>query len=173
MDRFNERRDPVKLLVQCGLFTALVAVGTLISFPIAGGHGFINLGDAVIHTAAFVFGGWHCAAIAAIGSALADVILGYSIYVPGTLIVKGLMAFVSGLLIRRLSAKSWLVPVALSIAGIIVPAGYFLYELLLSALGAWEPAMAVIDLPWNLIQYAAGAVIGTAAILLIEKLSKR
>lgn len=173
MEQFNGRRDPVRLLVQCGLFTALVAVGTLISFPIAGGHGFINLGDAVIHTAAFLIGGWHCAAIAAVGSAIADVILGYSIYVPGTLIIKGLMAFVSGLLIRRLGSKTWLVPVSISIAGIIVPAGYFLYELLLSALGAWEPAMAVVDLPWNMIQYAAGVVIGTAVILILKKLGKR
>lgn len=172
MESPNSRRDPVRLLVQCGLFTALVTVGTLISFPIAGGHGFINLGDAVIHTAAFIFGGWHCAAIAALGSALADVILGYSLYVPGTLIIKTLMALAGGVLLRRMNGRQWLIPVSLSISGLIVPVGYLLYELMLSAFGAWDSNMAIIDLPWNLIQYAAGVVIGSAAVFMIKKFGK-
>ena len=159
--------DPVRVLVLCGLFAALVAVGTLISFPIAGGHGFINLGDAVIHVCASLLGGWHCAAAAAIGSALVDFLLGYTVFVPGSLIIKGAMCLLSGLLYRRFRFK----PLAFALSGLIMPLGYLLYELLLSALGAWAPSVAIVDLPWNLIQYAAGVILGSAASVVVQRIT--
>lgn len=165
-DLNGSSKDPTKLLVLCGLFAALITVGTLISIPLAGGHGYINLGDAFIHAAAFVIGGWHCAAVAAVGSAIADLILGYGIYVPGTVIIKALTAFVCFLLLRKLRFK----PLACIISGLIVPLGYLAYELMLSAFGAFEAHVAFFDLTWNMIQYAVCAVIGIIAVSLIGKI---
>ncbi len=160
--------DPVRRLVLCGLFIALTVVGTLLGFPIAGGQGFLNLGDAVIHTAAYLIGGWHAAAVAGLGSAAADLILGYSMYIPGSLLVKGAMALFCSFLLGKLRYKQE----AVFISGLVMPVGYFLYELLLSFLGVFDPRIAVFDLPFNAIQYAVGAFIGCATILLISKFSR-
>ena len=165
----GSEKDPTRLLVLCGLFAALITVGTLISIPVAGGHGFINLGDAVIHAAAFVIGGWHCAAVAAVGSAIADLILGYGIYVPASIIIKGLTAFVCSFLLKKLRFK----PLACLIAGAIVPIGYLAFELLLSAFGAFEPHVAFFDLTWNVIQYAVGAAVGSIVISFLKKNPER
>lgn len=165
----NKHRDPVKILVQCGLFTAAVTVGTLISFPVAGGHGFINLGDSIIHAAAFLIGGWRCCAVAAIGSAVSDLILGYTIFVPGTLAIKALMAFVCSLIVRKVRSHPGFAIAGCTVSGLIMPLGYFLYELLLSHFGAWDRSIAFIDVPWNLVQYAVCAVVGSVMILFLRK----
>ena len=163
MNEKQNKTDPVLLTVRCGLFAALITVGTLISFPIAGGQGFVNLGDAVIHISVIVIGGWPASAVAAIGSALADIILGYAIYAPGTVIIKALMAFVGTLCLKKLRFK----PLAFIISGLIMPIGYLLYELLLSTFGAWESTTAFIALPWNLLQYAVAVILAVIAHLII------
>ncbi len=159
-------KDPVRRMVLCGLFIALTAAGTLISIPIAGGQGFLNVGDAIIHTAAYLIGGWHAAAAAGLGSALADLILGYSLYMPGSLVIKASMALLGSFLLRRFRYKQ----PAVALSGLVMPAGYLLYELLLSALGVFDAKLAFFDLPFNLIQYAVGAVLGSIVIILIDRL---
>ena len=161
----NEKRDPVRLLVQCGLLTALVAVGTFISIPIAGGQGFINLGDAVVHAAAYLIGGWHCMLVAAIGSVIPDLALAYTVYAPATFIIKGLLALADLILLRKIKIRS----ITLMITGLIVPAGYFLYELLLTLFGVWTKEMAIVDLPWNLLQYVVCAVAGSIVIMIFDR----
>lgn len=83
-----------KELTLCGMFTAVVVIGTMaVSIPIPATNGFINLGDGVILTVAYLFGGWYACAAGAVGSALADILLGYMHWAPFTLIIKGLMGF--------------------------------------------------------------------------------
>lgn len=159
------KRDPVRLLVQCGLLTALVSVGTFINIPIAGGQGFINLGDAVVHAAAYLIGGWHCMIVAAVGSAIPDIALGYTLYAPATVIIKALLALADAVLLRKIRFRS----LTLLITGLIVPAGYFLYELLLASFGVWTREMAVLDLPWNMLQYAVCATAGSIVLVIFDR----
>ena len=80
-------------LVRAALMTAIVMALTLIVLPLPMSQGYINLGDAGIYAAVVAVGGIWGVAAAALGSALADVILPYPIYAPATFLIKGLAAF--------------------------------------------------------------------------------
>ena len=86
-----------------GMLAALILVVTRFSaIPIMNGQGYLNLGDVTILFAAALLG--PAAAVpAAIGSALADVWAGYVQYAPATFIIKGLVALIAGLFLRKLN----------------------------------------------------------------------
>ncbi|MDR1068238.1 MAG: ECF transporter S component [Clostridiales Family XIII bacterium] len=120
----------VQKLTSAALVAAFIFVVTYIvkiPMPISSG-GYINLGDTIIYLGGLLLGGWRGAAAAAVGSALSDVLLGYFIYAPATFVIKGLMGLVCGLITRREGFAPF--AVASSLAGVIMLAGYFLFETL-------------------------------------------
>ena len=62
------------------LAAATILLTTLVSIPIPGGLGFVNLGDAGVLTAAFLLGGPWGALCGGAASALSDLLLGYGHY---------------------------------------------------------------------------------------------
>ena len=95
----------IRRLVLAALFAALCTVMTLVIQVPSPMQGYVNLGDCAVLLSAWILGpGLGCAA-AGIGSMLAD-LLGYPLYAPGTLVVKGLMALAAGLLLRRLRRRA-------------------------------------------------------------------
>ena len=160
-------RKKIKRITVGGMLAALVAVFTAyVSVPIAGGY--FHPGDAMIALSAAVLGPY-AAIPAAIGSALADLLAGYTIYAPFTLVIKGLVGLVAGIGCRKgkLSMRS---AVTIAAAGLIVPAGYFATDCIL-----YSAATAIASLPWNCLQalvcIIAGFVcLGTKLKGLIDKL---
>lgn len=156
-------------LTLVAMLTALVCAATLISFPSPGGYS--NLGDGILLLSTFLIGPVWGPVTAAVGSAMADLILGCGYYIPGTLVVKGLSALIAGLifLIGRKADRKY-TPLRLFCAA--VPAelwmvlGYWIYKSFL--LG--NPAGAMVSLPRNLLQGAIGAA---AAILLYSILIQK
>lgn len=74
-----------------GLMAALVLVITrAFVLPIPQTKGFFNLGEAGVYLAAVLFGPRVGALAGGIGSALADLTLGYAHYAPFTLVIKGI-----------------------------------------------------------------------------------
>ena len=63
---------------------------------------FVNLGDCFVLLSGWLLGPWWGAAAGGIGSMLADLLLGYGHYAPGTLVIKGLMALVGALVFKAL-----------------------------------------------------------------------
>ena len=152
-------------LVRAALMTAIVLVLTLIVLPLPMSQGYINLGDAGVYAAVAAVGGIWGVAAAALGSALADVILGYTIYAPATFIIKGLAALVAMVFLKKLKG-GWRL-LGLLGCGMIIASGYLLYE----GLFVCESfAVALVNLPFNLIQAAIGASLGYALITFIGKL---
>ena len=100
----------------------------LISLPLPSGYGYVNLGDAGVFLCACLLPGGLGALAAGVGAALADLILGWAMYAPVTLLIKGLTALLAGLAMHR--AKRAAVPLAL-ICCLLVPLGYFLFETVL------------------------------------------
>jgi uncharacterized membrane protein len=83
-------------------FTALVFVGTFffqINLPLS--KGYFNLGEAVIYVTALSFGPWIAAFAGGIGSLFSDVMAGYTVFAPWTLVIKGLEGLVVGLLFEK------------------------------------------------------------------------
>lgn len=77
------------------LFIAFTAVATYLHIPGPSGS-YFNLGEVAIYTIALTFGATAGGIAGGIGSALIDIILGYSIWAPFTLVIKGLEGIVVG-----------------------------------------------------------------------------
>lgn len=96
-----------------GLMTALVLVITrAFVLPIPQTKGFFNLGEAGVYMAAVLFGPGVGALAGGIGSALADVTLGYAQYAPFTLVIKGVEGALVGMIARGTSRQAWIVGLA-------------------------------------------------------------
>lgn len=147
------------MLVLTGLLAAFVTVATMvISIPIPPTKGYINLGDCLVNLSAWLLGPIYGAFAAGIGSAMADLLLGYTVYAPVTFVIKALMAVLSfhvfrlvtkrtnGILARTFAAVS---------AELLMVFGYFLFEwILYSSFG-----VSIAGVPANLVQGVGGVVI--------------
>ena len=97
------KHDKLIKLVLAALFAALTCVATmLIHIPMPATNGYINLGDGMVLLGAFLLGPAYGFAAGGLGSMLADLLLGYASYAPGTFIIKGLTALVAALILRAL-----------------------------------------------------------------------
>lgn len=97
----------LKKLVMAALFAALACVATMsIKIPTPGTSGYIHPGDAIVILAGVVLGpAWGFLA-GGIGSAMADLLGGYFVYVPITFVIKGLVSLCSALLYRKVGKNS-------------------------------------------------------------------
>lgn len=77
------------------LFIAFTAVATYLHIP-GPSTSYFNLGEVAIYTIALTFGAKAGGIAGGLGSAMIDIILGYSIWAPFTLIIKGLEGFLVG-----------------------------------------------------------------------------
>lgn len=148
-----------KKLVLSALFAALTCVATMvIRIPTPGTGGYIHPGDAIVILSGVFLGPLYGAFAAGIGSALSDLFGGYFIYVPITLIIKGLSAGLAGLVFTGLRQKVNRPVFRVALGGVInlvlVAAGYFVCEIPLYSLAA-----AAASVPSNLVQGAGGLVI--------------
>lgn len=166
MNKFWNVNNKVLRLVLLAMFTAAIALATAyLAFP-TGLGGYVNLGDGIIFMGAMLMG--PAGAISAgVGSALADIIGGYTLYAPATFVIKAAMGVLVGLLYRRKGGTvSFIVNVVLFIlAEIIMVVGYFGYECILYGFSG-----ALAGVPANAIQGCAGIVIGTVFAPFVKKI---
>ena len=157
--------EKIKRLTLAGLMCAIVVITTMFAaVPIPGVQGaYANAGDAAVYASAYLLGWPWGVAVAAVGSGLADILLGSALYAPATFVVKGLMAFIAAKLLKKGSMR---IP-RLLVSGIVMVAGYFAYECML-----YGASVAMLSIPANLIQAVLGAVLGSVIIRGIETLQK-
>jgi len=100
-----------------------------------------------------------------VGSAISDAASGYAYFAPFTLLIKGLEGIIAGFISNRKSKKRAVLAVA--VAGIEMVSGYFLAEFF----GLSEGWAAAAEVPFNVLQIAAGGLIGIPiAIILLKRL---
>jgi uncharacterized membrane protein len=182
------------------LALAVVAVMTSITFVLTflvrvptPGRGYAHLGDAGVFFAAFAFGPWIGAVSGGLGTLLSDLLAGYSLWAPFSLLIHGLQGCVAGWvwarwqpLIRWARSKSaesaeqqvprhrfWLLLpgtmtmvgllASAGLGGLIVVGGYFAAGIPLTGVGA-----AAGDVPFNIVQVTAGALLGVPLYLLVR-----
>lgn len=152
--RTNSKSN-LRLIALCGIFAALVFIGTELKIPTA--IGYMNLGDGVILIASYFLGP---AAFfpAAIGSALGDLIAGYPVYIAPTFVIKGLMGLTAAIIMAKSHGKKAAGFILRLLAGIaaelIMVGGYFVFEMLMY--GQEAAAGSVV---FNLIQAGVAIVI--------------
>ncbi len=129
-----------KRLVQTGLLAAVIAVTTMVvNVPLPGVKGYVNVGDAVVLLSGILLGPAAGAFAGAVGSSLADLLLGYAHWAPWTFIIKGIEGFLAGWLAFRPQKGSTFLGV---FAGAVVMV-----------------AAAVVSLPGDLLQGGVSALL--------------
>lgn len=83
------------------LFIAFTAVATYLHIP-GPSSSYFNLGEVAIYTIALTFGAKAGGIAGGVGSALIDIILGYSIWAPFTFIIKG----IEGLIVGKIASQN-------------------------------------------------------------------
>ncbi len=163
------KKEHIQKLALTGVLTALTAVATLLIQIPSPTKGYINCGDALVNLSSWVLGGAYGAAAAGTGSALADLISGYTVYAPATLIIKAAMAVVSFLVFKRLSQKRksfFALFAGAAAAELVMISGYAVFAGVLY--GSFSSAL--LSVPENLVQGVFGAAVSS---VLYETLRKR
>lgn len=169
-ERNKKMKDnKIKKLTLAALFTALTCVSTMIiKIPTVGTGGYIHLGDTFVVLSGIFLGPLYGGLAAGIGSALADLLGGYFVYVPITFVVKAVIAIVVALVYHKLTKKLHLPIAKCVICGIfstvLVAFGYFAFEYFIYG------ATAAASIPANLIQGLSGLIISTMLLPVLSKI---
>ncbi|MDO5301356.1 MAG: ECF transporter S component [Tissierellia bacterium] len=141
-----------KVLTRTALFMALVTVATMVvNIPIPATKGYLNASETAVFLSAALLPVPYGIVAAGFGCALADILLGYTYYAPATLIIKAIEAAGAIFLMKRIKLP---VVVVFALASLLMPLGYFLYEVMLYGVAAASAAA----IP-NLLQGLFGAVL--------------
>lgn len=107
------QNEQLKSLIKTGLFIAIIFVLTsTLKIPIAITGGYTHLGDCAIFLGVLILGKKRGTVAAAFGAALADLLGGFIIWVVPTFLIKGIMAFIIGLIIENVLKNNnynWLI----------------------------------------------------------------
>ena len=147
----NPSGERVVNTVMMGLMTCLVIVATMfIKIPIPMTQGYVHLGDSMIFLSVLILGKKNGSIAAGVGSAMGDVLGGYAVWAPWTLVIKFVMAWILGVFVERFEKKGEIVGMVL--AGAEMTAGYYVASSVMY--GSWIVTLA--DIPWNIGQFVVG-----------------
>jgi uncharacterized membrane protein len=161
--RVNNETSPVRparssslRIAAVAVLSAATAVLTLLpKIPIPGTQGYVHLGDVAVVFASLVLGPFTALLAGGIGTAAADLLGGYAQWAPISFAAHGLQGLAIGLLIRLRPRSIPLAIAAGALGTVVMAAGYFLGGLVIEGFGK-----TLFAVPWNLLQAAAGAVLG-------------
>lgn len=156
-----------KLLVFAALGIALVFICTLfvnVRLPIAANGGLIHLGNVPLFIIAILYGRWFGAIAGGLGMALFDVMGGWFLWAPFTLVIVGLMGYTVGAMCEQKQTVPTYVG-ALLAACVIKVAGYYAAEGIIY--GNWIAPMTSI--PGNLVQIGVAAVVVLPVVAKLRK----
>lgn len=148
------------------LLTALTCVATMVIKVPTPTQGYVNLGDVIVLLCGWLLGPGYGFFAAGVGSALTDLLGGYMAYVPGTLVIKGLMAVTAYFLTFGGKEGRTAARVVSAFAGeTVMVLGYFAYEATFLGYGMGAAA----SIPGNAVQGVAGIA---GSLLLYTLLTK-
>ena len=163
----------IRNMVTASVLAAVTTLATMvIKVPTFGTNGYVNIGDSAVLLSAWLLGNPYGSLAAGLGSALADLLSGYPAYIPGTAIIKFVMAFVCAVIFRSLKDRfpRAIVYIISSIAAeALMITGYFLYESTVLGYGL----AAAASIMSNAVQGITCLILGNALIHAVEPLYNR
>lgn len=165
---YNKSREEKNIsssisIAYSSLSAALICIATMISIPLPNGIGYIHIGDSLIFLFSYFLPLPLIALAAGLGSAFADVFLGYSVYAIPTLIFKAGMAIIARYFIMN-NSKTLNLILGLTISSILMQAGYYFVNTIL-----FGEDISLLVLFFNLIQSIVSIPL---AIMLIKAVNK-
>ncbi|MDO4392989.1 MAG: ECF transporter S component [Bacillota bacterium] len=159
MNTITRSNDNTKILVINALFIALTFVATMfinVRLPIIGNGGLIHLGNIPLFLAAFLFGKKTGAIAGGVGMAMFDLVSGWTLWAPFTLVIVAAMGWVAGLIAEKMKCNAVLkYSIAVVCACVIKIVGYYFAELILYH--NWVAPLGSI--PGNIIQVLLAGII--------------
>ena len=151
------------------LMAALIFVATfLIKIPNPATGGYSHMGDCMIFLAVVLLGRKKGSLAASIGGALSDFLAGAPVWILPTLIIKYIMAFIMGTIIKAKPESKKLQITGAAVGGLFQIAAYTLAKILL-----WGLTPALLSVPNISIQTLVGIVLfGVLSAVLSGALSK-
>lgn len=156
--------NQTKKMVYAALGIALVFVCTIfinLRLPIAANGGLIHLGNVPLFIIAILYGRRFGALAGGVGMALFDIVGGWFIWAPFTLVIVALMGYTVGAICEKNQTMAAYF-LALVAACLIKVFGYYVAEVMIY--GNWLAPMTSI--PGNLVQ------IGVASVIVLPILAK-
>ena len=171
------------------LMAAITCIATMvIRIPTPGG-GYVNLGDGFALACGMILGPLAGPIAAGTGSALADLISGYSSIAPATFVIKAFLATGSAISIRLLAGRSRTVTfnyintaIAGAVGELIMISGYYIFDVARTIYGNNRLNRSIliqalrdssVELPFNCLQASIGIVIAIIITPLLARLMSR
>ena len=172
----SENKLDLKSLAQVAMMAAIIFVAISI-IKIPSGDGYLNMGDCMVFVGAIILGGKKGAAAAGIGGFLSDLLGGFPIYSPFTLVIKAVMALIVGSIVLKYSntGKNIIMyTISFIVAGIweviaYLGAGIIIYSLTVSTNLKTAIATSLLGIPGNILQAIVGIVIAVPVTMLLKK----
>ena len=147
----DQELSSVQFLTITAVFVALTYIFTAfinVKLPIAANGGLIHLGNVPLFIGAILFGKKTGAIAGGIGMGLFDLLSGWTLWAPFTLIIVGIMGFTVGKITEdhKHQNMKWYV---------IKVVGYYIAEVIIYG----NPLAPVSSIPGNLVQIGVAAVI--------------
>lgn len=160
----------IMFLTLTALFTALVFVFTMFVnvqiIPAKGG--LVHLGNVPMFIGAILFGKKLGAICGGVGMALFDLLTGWTIYAPFTLVIVALMGFTVGYIAEK-KPNIGFYAISVVVAMAIKVAGYYLAELIMYA----NPIVPLASIFGNCLQVAVAGVITLPLILPLRTAARK
>lgn len=178
------KNNNIYRLVLTAMFAALTYLTTsVIKIPTPSG-GYVHIGDGFVLLSGLFLGPLWGGLAAGLGSALADLLGGYIIYIPGTFVIKALAAVAASLTWKAVhNRKGHAAVLYSSVAGeFLVWIGYIIYDIFFVALmnGTFSTASLQAALfyklssfPIDCFQLLAGIIIAVALAPVLQRISRR
>ncbi|MFP4179308.1 MAG: ECF transporter S component [Spirochaetaceae bacterium] len=171
--RNTHNSSPAALRIAAlAVLIAVTAVFTyMIRIPIAPTRGYINFGDVAIFFTALTFGPVTALITGGLGTALADIISGYAQWAPFSFLAHGLQGLVIALIAGRVKERDDIPKLHIAsllpafLAGTLVMGGIYFVT---GGFMVGFPA-ATAEIPGNILQNAAGVVVGAPLALAVKK----
>lgn len=155
-------------IVQVALMAALAFVVTFVIEIPVGTKAVLHLGDTIVFAGAILLGKRKAALAAAIGMSMFDIYTSYAVWAPFTFVIKGVMAYIAASIAYRKGYNGNNVLnniMGFIFAGLWMILGYFIAGRFIY--GSF--AIALGDIPGNIIQVVAGIVVALPLIKALKK----
>ncbi|SOC21955.1 uncharacterized membrane protein [Ureibacillus xyleni] len=170
---YSESRQKTFELIITAMLVALVFVSTVflnIKLPITANGGLVHLGTAMLFIASILFGPKKGALAGALGMGLFDVVGGWMLWAPITIVARGLQGYIVGKIAWSNDRKGNSIALNVTATIISIPfmvAVYYIGEGILY--GNWIAPLASI--PGDLVQNVLGIIIAIPVCIVLKKVS--
>ncbi|WP_203333393.1 ECF transporter S component [Planococcus beigongshangi] len=158
-------------LILTAMAISLVFVATQllnIRLPIAANGGLVHLGTAMLFTIAMLFGPKKAAIAGAVGMGLFDLINGWTLWAPITIIARGLQGYIVGRIAwsagRQGGSKAFNILAAIVSIPVMVAVYYVGEAIIFSSF-----IIPAASIPGNLVQNSVGLLIAIPVVIALKK----